>query len=99
LHLLNINKCNGLRTADGNDNTIDELIPTFWIIAFIKTARRYSHFKPDGGDYIQTVKKAKKISTPIRKNRSSIKPAQYSQAFGKNPARLTFGKKVSLNRL
>ncbi len=44
----------------GNDNSIDELIPTFWIIAFIKTVKGYNYYEPDGGDYLQTVKKGKK---------------------------------------
>ena len=34
--------------------------PSFWIIAFIKTAKGYSYFKLEGGDYLQTVKKGKK---------------------------------------
>ena len=34
--------------------------PSFWIIAFIKSPKGYSHFKLEGGDYLQTVKKGKK---------------------------------------
>jgi hypothetical protein len=33
---------------------------SFWTIAFIKTAKGYRHFKLEGGDYLQTVKKGKK---------------------------------------
>ena len=34
--------------------------PSFWIIAFIKSPKGYSHYKFEGGDYLQTVKKGKK---------------------------------------
>ncbi len=34
--------------------------PSFWTIAFIKSPKGYSHFKLEGGDYLQTVKKGKK---------------------------------------
>jgi hypothetical protein len=34
--------------------------PSFWTIAFIKSPKGYSHYKLEGGDYLQTVKKGKK---------------------------------------
>ncbi len=34
--------------------------PSFWTIIFIKSPKGYSHFKLEGGDYLQTVKKGKK---------------------------------------
>jgi len=44
----------GSETVDGNK------MPTFLTIAFIKNAKGYSHYKLEGGDYLQTVKKGKK---------------------------------------
>jgi hypothetical protein len=34
--------------------------PSFWTIAFIKSPKGYSHYKLEGGDYLQTIKKGKK---------------------------------------
>ncbi len=44
----------------GSEKVGDKMMPMVWTIAFIKTAKGYSHFKLEGGDYLQTVKKGKK---------------------------------------
>jgi hypothetical protein len=44
----------------GSEKVEDKMMPMVWIIAFIKTAKGYSYFKLEGGDYLQTVKKGKK---------------------------------------
>jgi hypothetical protein len=44
----------------GSEKVDDKMMPMFWTIAFIKSPKGYSHFKLEGGDYLQTVKKGKK---------------------------------------
>jgi hypothetical protein len=44
----------------GNEKINDKMMPMFWTIAFIKSPKGYSHFKLEGGDYLQTIKKGKK---------------------------------------
>jgi len=44
----------------GSEKVDDKMMPTVWTIAFIKSQKGYSHFKLEGGDYLQTVKKGKK---------------------------------------
>jgi hypothetical protein len=44
----------------GSEKVGDVTMPMIWTIAFIKTANGYNHYKLEGGDYIQTVKKGKK---------------------------------------
>jgi hypothetical protein len=46
--------------AHGSEKADDKMMPTMWTIAFIKTTNGYNHYKLEGGDYIQTVKKGKK---------------------------------------
>jgi hypothetical protein len=44
----------------GSEKVDDKMMPMVWTVAFIKTAKGYRHFKLEGGDYLQTVKKGKK---------------------------------------
>jgi hypothetical protein len=44
----------------GSEKVDNKMMPMMWTIAFIKTANGYNHYKLEGGDYIQTVKKGKK---------------------------------------
>ncbi len=44
----------------GSEKVDDKMMPMVWTIAFIKSPKGYSHFKLEGGDYLQTVKKGKK---------------------------------------
>lgn len=44
----------------GSEKVGDKMMPMVWTIAFIKSPKGYSHYKLEGGDYIQTVKKGKK---------------------------------------
>ena len=44
----------------GSEKVDDKMMPMVWTIAFIKSPKGYSHYKLEGGDYIQVVKKGKK---------------------------------------
>ena len=44
----------------GSEKIEDKMMPQTWTIAFLKTAKGYSFYKLEGGDYLQAVKKGTK---------------------------------------
>ena len=82
----------------GSEKVDDKMMPMVWTIAFIKSPKGYSHYKLEGGDYIQVVKKAKKILTPKQTRILSIKLTRFSPASGKNRELFMFGTKPNSNR-